>query len=94
MFLSLLLEQSDSNKRLLIDNGFKTDVLIQYTLGSQFLLYIEDYSAFVIGLTKGHCVNSVSENLTRIIIEPSQVPELATLFRLGIYGKDLIPYFT
>lgn len=94
MYLYLLLEETDSNRQILKDNGFINPTSFEDIVKTQFNLYTGSYTAFNVSKTAKVFPNSVMENLTRIVIEPSQIPQIATLFNLGIYGEDLIPLLT
>ena len=95
MFVYLLLEQSDEIIALLKSHGFQTEVAFSWSkpLGKIFL-YTEKYSIFKIGKYSKNTKPGRTPLAVRIQIEPSQIPQIATLFNLGIYGEDLIPLLT
>ena len=95
MLVYLLLAQTEDNMSILESHGFHTDIAINWSkpLGKLFL-YAEYYSAFKVGRYALNVVPGINPLMTRIQIEPSQIPLIATLFNLGIYGEDLIPLLT
>ena len=95
MFVYLLLAQSEDTAKTLENNGFSFNVSIDWSQPmGQFLLYTQDYSAFRVGRYSNNTMPKNDTNLIIIQIEPSQIPQIATLFNLGIYGEDLIPLLT
>lgn len=80
---------------MLESHGFHTEIAINWSksLGKLFL-YTEEPSAFKIGKYALDVIPSTNTLMAIIRIEPSQIPQIATLFNLGIYGEDLIPLLT
>ena len=95
MFVYLLLAQTEENMSILESHGFHTEIAINWSksLGKLFL-YTEAPSAFKIGKYALDVMPGINPLMARIQIEPSQIPQIATLFNLGIYGEDLIPLLT
>ena len=96
MNVYLLLDQTEDTAKILEANGFSFTVSIDWSQPmGQFLVYTKDYSAFMVGrYSNNNNMPKNDTNLIRIQIEPSQIPQIATLFNLGIYGEDLIPLLT
>lgn len=95
MNVYLLLDQTKDTARILEANGFSFTVSIDWSQPiGQFFLYTRVYSLFKVGKYNNKCMPKKDKDLIRIQIEPSQIPQVATLFNLGIYGEDLIPLLT
>jgi len=95
MFVYLLLAQTEKNMSMLESHGFHTEIAINWSKSSgKLFLYTEAPSAFKIGKYALDVMPTTNNLFTRIQIEPSQIPQIATLFNLGIYGEDLIPLLT
>lgn len=95
MNVYLLLEQTEDTAKILEDNGFSFTVSIDWSQPmGQLFLYTRSYSLFQVGKYSNKTMPKRDTELVRIQIEPSQIPQIVTLFNLGIYGEDLIPLLT
>lgn len=91
----LLLDQTEDTAKILEANGFSFTVYIDWSQPmGQLFLYTRVYSLFKVGRYSNKTMSKSEKDLVRIQIEPSQIPQIATLFNLGIYGEDLIPLLT
>ena len=95
MNVYLLLDQTEDTARILEANGFSFMVSIDWSQPmGQLFLYTRIYSLFKVGRYSNKTMPKKDKDLIRIQIEPSQIPQIAILFNLGIYGEDLIPLLT
>ena len=95
MNVYLLLDQTEDTARILKANGFKFIVSIDWSQPmGQLFLYTRIYSLFKVDRYSNKTMPKANKDLVIIQIEPSQIPLIATLFNLGIYGEDLIPLLT
>ena len=95
MNVYLLLDQTEDTSRILKANGFSFIISIDWSQSmGQLFLYTRIYSLFKVGRYSNKTMPKKDKDLIRIQIEPSQIPQIATLFNLGIYGEDLIPLLT
>lgn len=95
MNVYLLLDQTEDTARILEANGFRFSVPIDWSQPmGQLFLYTRIYSMFIVGRYSNKSTPKKDKDLIRIQIEPSQIPQISTLFNLGIYGEDLIPLLT
>jgi len=91
----LLLDQTEDTARILKANGFSFIISVDWSQPmGQLFLYTRSYSLFKVGRYSNKTMPKADIDLVRIVIEPSQIPQIATLFNLGIYGEDLIPLLT
>ena len=95
MNVYLLLDQTEDTAKILEANGFRFTISIDWSQPmGQLFLYTKVYSLFKVGRYSNKTMPRKDKDLIRIQIEPSQIPLIATLFNLGIYGEDLIPLLT
>ena len=95
MNVYLLLDQTEDTARILKANGFSFIISVDWSQPmGQLFLYTRIYSLFKVGRYSNKTMPKADIDLVRIVIEPSQIPQIATLFNLGIYGEDLIPLLT
>ena len=95
MNVYLLLDQTEDTAKILEANGFRFIISVDWSKPmGQLFLYTRIYSLFKVGRYSNKTMPKSDKDLIRIQIEPSQIPQIATLFNLGIYGEDLIPLLT